>query len=146
MVKHSKRFLWGLGVAAAAILLASMAVATAADAGGAANAEPAQAKSGEAAFNNHCRTCHSAKQGDNRLGPSLHGIIGSKAGAQSGYPSYSGALKGSGITWDASTLDRFIANPDDVVPNNNMKPFKGVPDAAVRKQIVDYLNSAGSAG
>jgi len=136
MVKHSKRFLWGIGMVAAAILLASMAVATAADG----------ANSGEAAFNNNCRTCHSAKQGDNRLGPSLHGIVGAKAGSQSGYPSYSGALKGSGITWDAATLDRFIANPDDVVPNNNMKPFKGVPDAAIRKRIVDYLSSVGSAG
>jgi len=136
MVKHSKRFLWGIGMVAAAILLASMAVATAADG----------ANAGEAAFNNNCRTCHSAKQGDNRLGPSLHGIVGAKAGSQSGYPSYSGALKGSGITWDAATLDRFIANPDDVVPNNNMKPFKGVPDAAIRKRIVDYLSSVGSAG
>lgn len=145
MVKHSKRFLWGMGIAAAAILLASMAVATAADAGAGAKADP-QATSGEAAFNNNCRTCHSAKPGDNRLGPSLHGIVGAKAGSQSGYPSYSGALKGSGITWDAATLDRFIANPEEVVPNNNMKPFKGVPDAAVRKRIVDYLSSTGSAG
>jgi cytochrome c len=143
MVKHSKRFFWGMGIVAATILLASLAVATAADAGAGANAAPAQANSGEAAFNNHCRTCHSAKEDDNRLGPSLHGIIGAKAGSQSGYPNYSGALKGSGITWDAANLERFIANPDDVVPNNNMKPFNGVRDPAVRKRIVDYLDSTG---
>jgi cytochrome c len=141
MVKHSKRFLWGIGLVAATILLASMAVATAADAGVGANAAPA--KSGEAAFNSNCRTCHSAKPGDNRLGPSLHGIVGAKAGSRPGYPNYSGAMKGAGITWDSATLDRFIANPDSVVPNNNMKPFNGVPDPQVRKSIVDYLDSTG---
>src|SRR5690242_5803900 len=87
----------------------------------------------KAAFNNNCRTCHSLKEGDNRLGPSLGGIVGAKAGTRPGYPNYSGAMKSSGITWDEQTLDRFITNPEDVVPNNNMKPFKGVPDPAVRK-------------
>ena len=148
---HSKRFLWAVAFAAGAALLLSVAAAMSAEkAGPGANADPTQAASaapaagaGQAAFNNNCRTCHSAKEGDNRLGPSLHGIVGAKAGSRSGYPNYSGALKGSGITWDASTLDRFIANPDAVVPNNNMKPFKGVPDAAVRKSIVDYLGSSG---
>ncbi len=143
MMKHSKRFLWALGLIAGAVLLASMAVAVAADAGSAANADPAASNAGQAAFNNNCRTCHSAKEGDNRLGPSLHGIVGAKAGSRPGYANYSGALKGSGVTWDAATLDRFIANPDDVVPNNNMKPFKGVPDPAVRKSIVAYLDSTG---
>ena len=146
-MKHSKRFLWAVGLAAGAALLISVAAAE--KAGPGANTDAAQAASaapaggGQAAFNNNCRTCHSAKEGDNRLGPSLHGIVGTKAGSRPGYPNYSGALKGSGITWDASTLDRFIANPDAVVPNNNMKPFKGVPDAAVRKSIVDYLSTSG---
>ena len=131
-MKHSKRFVWTIGLAAGAALLISVAVAVAAE---------TSAGSGQIAFNNNCRTCHSAKEGDNRLGPSLHGILGTKAGSRAGYPNYSGALKGSGITWDAATLERFIANPDEVVPNNNMKPFKGVPDPAVRKSIVAYLSS-----
>jgi cytochrome c len=102
--------------------------------------------SDKAAFNNHCRTCHSAKEGDNRLGPSLAGIIGAKAGTRPGYANYSGAMKGAGITWDEATLDRFIANPDEVVPNNNMKPFKGVPDAAVRKRIIAAMKSDSGQG
>ena len=101
----------------------------------------ASAGAGKAAFNNHCRTCHSLKEGDNRLGPALGGIVGAKAGTRQGYPNYSGAMKGAGITWDEQTLDRFIANPEEVVPNNNMKPFKGVPDAAVRKNIIEALKS-----
>jgi cytochrome c len=97
--------------------------------------------SGQTAFNNNCRTCHSTKEGDNRLGPSLSHIVGKKAGAQSGFANYSQAMKTAGITWDEQTLDRFIANPESVVPNNNMKPFKGVPDAAARKAIIEYLKA-----
>jgi cytochrome c len=105
----------------------------------------ASAGAGKAAFNNHCRTCHSLKEGDNRLGPSLGGIVGAKAGTRQGYPNYSGAMKGSGITWDEQTLDRFITNPDEVVPNNSMKPFKGVPDPAARKSIIEALKSGSEA-
>jgi len=100
----------------------------------------------QAAFNTHCRTCHSAKEGDNRLGPSLSGIVGAKAGTQQGYPNYSQAMKTSGVTWDEGTLDKFIANPESVVPNNNMKPFGGVPDPAVRKKIIEALRSGGGGG
>lgn len=95
---------------------------------------------GPEAFNNNCRTCHSWKEGDNRLGPNLHDIIGRKAGAVEGF-NYSSALKSSGITWDEASLDKFIANPNAVIPNNNMKPFGGVGDAETRKQIIDFLKS-----
>jgi cytochrome c len=99
----------------------------------------------QAAFNTHCRTCHSAKPGDNRLGPSLAGIVGAKAGTRQGYANYSQAMKSSGITWDEDTLDKFIANTESVVPNNNMKPFAGVPDPAVRKKIIEGLKSGADA-
>jgi cytochrome c len=45
------------------------------------------------------------------------------------------------VTWDEATLDRFIENPDQVVPNNNMKPYTGMTDAETRKKIVQYLRS-----
>lgn len=99
------------------------------------------AESAPPMFNNHCRTCHSVKEGDNRLGPSLHNIYGAKAGSSPAYPSYSQGLKSSSVTWDEATLDKFIENPDQVIPNNNMKPYKGIADPAVRKQIVDFLKS-----
>jgi cytochrome c len=96
---------------------------------------------GPQAFNNHCRTCHSVKADDNRVGPSLHNVFGKKAAEGTGYAAYSQGLKSSGITWDEANLDKFIENPDAVVPNNNMKPYKGITDAAVRKEIVAYLKS-----
>ncbi len=100
----------------------------------------AAAEDGEAAYNNACRTCHSVKADDNRLGPNLHNIVGRKAGAASGFP-YSDSLKNSGVTWDEATLDKFIAAPDSVVPNNNMKPFTGISDAKLRATIVSYLKT-----
>jgi cytochrome c len=96
--------------------------------------------SGEQVFNNNCRTCHSWKKDDNRLGPNLHGIVGRKAGSASGF-AYSQSMKSAGITWDEATLDKFVANPEDVVANNNMKPYTGIADAATRKQIIDFLKS-----
>jgi len=100
----------------------------------------AQDNRGELAFNNTCRTCHTLKQGDNRLGPSLAGLIGRKAGSVSGYP-YSDAMKKSGVVWDEATLDRFIEHPDAAVPGNNMKPFAGLPSADDRAAIIAYLKA-----
>ena len=104
-------------------------------------AEQAKPVAAPPAFNNACRTCHSIKEGDHRIGPSLHRIFGGKAGTRPGFNS-SAALKNSGLTWDEKSLDRFIENPEAVAPNNAMKPYAGLPDAAARKQIVDYLKAA----
>jgi len=95
---------------------------------------------GQVAFNTHCRNCHSAKPGDNRLGPSLHGIYGAPAGQVQGFANYSGGLTPD-MTWDEATLDKFIANPTAMVSNTTMKPFGGVADAEQRKLIIDFLKS-----
>jgi cytochrome c len=95
---------------------------------------------GKIAFNNSCRTCHSFKAGDNRLGPTLHGVVGRKAGSVEGYQ-FSSAMQSSGLTWDEANLDKFIANPDTVVHGNAMKPFGGIADASERAMIVSYLKT-----
>jgi cytochrome c len=97
---------------------------------------------GQTAFNTSCRTCHTMKEGDNRQGPSLAGIVGRKAGSLPGF-NYSPSMKQSGITWDEATLDQFIADPEQVVHGNTMKPYGGITDAAQRKLIVDFLKSGG---
>ena len=53
-------------------------------------------------FNNVCRTCHTVKEGDNRLGPNLHNIIGRKAGSVPDH-GYSSAMKDADLTWDRAT-------------------------------------------
>src|SRR5437868_14819353 len=95
---------------------------------------------GQLVFNNACRTCHTLKEGDNRLGPNLHKIIGRKAGSVEGY-GYSSAMKDADLTWDSATLDRFIANPDQVVPGNKMKPYGGLTSAEERAKIIAFLEA-----
>jgi cytochrome c len=97
-------------------------------------------EAGELIFNNTCRTCHTVKEGDNRLGPSLAGVVGRKAGSLPGY-AYSDAMKNSGVTWDEATLDRFIENPAAVVSGNNMKPFAGTTSKEDRAAIIAYLKA-----
>src|SRR5262245_57356286 len=79
---------------------------------------------GQLLFNNACRTCHTLRAGDNRLGPNLNRIVGRKMGGLPDY-GYSSAMKSGELIWDRSTLDRFIANPDQVVPGHTMRPYGG---------------------
>ena len=99
------------------------------------------AADGQVQFNNRCRTCHSVRENDNRQGPSLHNLIGRKAGSLDDYELYSQALRNSGITWNEENLNKFIANPDGVIPGNNMKPYAGITDDAEREQIAKYLST-----
>ncbi|MGV7216155.1 c-type cytochrome [Bradyrhizobium sp. UFLA05-112] len=99
--------------------------------------------SGQRAFNNACRTCHTTKDGDNRLGPHLYRIVGRKAGSLQGY-NYSSAMKGADLVWDEEKLERFIANPDELIPGNSMKPFGGLASADDRAKIVSFLRSDAS--
>ncbi|MGE0210447.1 MAG: cytochrome c family protein [Parvibaculaceae bacterium] len=104
----------------------------------------AVAQDGQVVFNNACRTCHTMKPGDNRLGPTLAGIIGRKAGTADGYNNYSSAMTGSGVIWDEATLDKFIESPDIVIPGNNMKPFAGITSKEDRQKIVTFLKADGN--
>jgi cytochrome c2 len=38
-------------------------------------------------------------------------------------------------------LDRFIANPEQIVPGNNMKPFSGLASADDRAKVIALLLS-----
>jgi cytochrome c2 len=105
---------------------------------GAARAE-ADAARGEKKFE-ECASCHSTAQGQTGVGPSLHSIIGRKAGEVADFR-YSAPMKRSGITWSAKTLDDFIADPQKVVAGNRM-PYAGLPDASDRADLIAYLEKA----
>jgi cytochrome c len=79
------------------------------------------------------------REGDNRLGPNLHKIVGRKAGSQPDYARFSSAMKETGFVWNEENLDRFIANPDEVVPGNSMKPYGGLSSGEERKKIIAFL-------
>jgi cytochrome c len=100
--------------------------------------------SGQLVFNNACRTCHTTREGDNRLGPNLYKIVGRKAGSLQNY-GYSSAMKGADFVWDEAKLDRFIANPEQTVPGNNMKAFSGLASADDRAKVIAFLLSSTTA-
>jgi cytochrome c len=95
---------------------------------------------GQLLFNNACRTCHSVKEGDNRLGPNLYSVLGRKAGSLPNY-GYSSAMRNADFVWDKENLDRFIANPDAVVHGNNMQPYGGLASADDRAKVTDFLET-----
>ena len=95
------------------------------------------ASAGKAVFG-QCQACHSV-DGNNGVGPSLKGVVGRKSGSEPGFR-YSRAMSGAGITWDATALDAFIAEPQKKVPGTVM-PFSGLPDAGQRASLVAYLQT-----
>lgn len=93
--------------------------------------------SGRELFNKRCSGCHSLTQDEE--GPRLGGIVGRTAGAVASFQ-YSTALKNAHILWNDDTLDKWLTNPDHLVPGTDMDFY--VPKAEERQQIIRYLKSA----
>jgi cytochrome c len=89
---------------------------------------------GQEAFEKRCGGCHGLDHA--KEGPPLRGVFGRQAGQAAGYI-YSPGLKGAQFRWDEPTLDKWLADPESVVPNTDMA-FR-VPDKSVRQQIIEYL-------
>jgi cytochrome c len=85
-----------------------------------------------------CAACHTT-DGSARVGPSLKGVYGRKAGSLAGF-AYSRAMRKSGAAWDDKSLDAFIAEPQKAIPGTTM-PFGGISDPKQRAEIVDYLKT-----
>lgn len=86
-----------------------------------------------------CRTCHVFDEGVNRVGPSLHKVVGRKAGSVAGF-NYSDANKNSGITWTPDVLFDYLKDPKAYVPGTKMA-FPGVKDDQKRADLVAYLEA-----
>jgi cytochrome c len=89
---------------------------------------------GRAAYEARCGACHSPQA--DRVGPRHAGVLGRRAGSVDGYD-YSPALKASRLVWDAASLERWLADPESVIPGQRMG--YRLDDAAVRADIVAYL-------
>ena len=105
-------------------------------AGPAMNAPQAGAQSGDVLFLKRCGGCHSLDQ--DKEGPRLRHIYGAKAGSVASFK-YSTALKSSHVVWDDATLDKWLANTDSVVPDNDMDFRVSKPEE--RAAIIQYLKS-----
>jgi cytochrome c len=87
-----------------------------------------------------CNVCHSLEAGKNMVGPSLHGLIGRKAGSVPGY-AYSPAMKNANVTWNDDTLSKYLANPKAFVSGDKMV-FLGIKDPSKLGDLLAYLNQA----
>jgi cytochrome c len=87
-----------------------------------------------------CQACHTfEKNGPNRVGPNLYGIVGDKKGEGRGF-NFSAAMKAKGGTWTDQDLSQFIANPKGFVPGTAMG-FAGIPKDSERSDVIAYLHT-----
>ena len=112
--------------AAAAVLMTCVLAATSQD-----------ATQGKTTFEKRCSGCHSLDR--EKEGPRLAGVFGRKAGTVASFK-YSDALAKSGITWDEKSLDKWITDPDKLVPGNDMT--FGLQSASERADIIAFLKQS----
>jgi cytochrome c len=93
-------------------------------------------QTGKELFIRRCSGCHAPDL--NKEGPSLRGIYGRKAASGLGF-GYSEALKKTSIRWDDQTLDRWLTDPDAMVPDTDMA-FR-LANGEERKAVITYLKS-----
>lgn len=86
---------------------------------------------GETLFNKKCGTCHSLTPGVNKVGPSLAGVIGRRAGSTD-FANYK-ALQGANFTWNLKNINEWISDP---------KKFIGKPTAMTVKVKKDDERAA----
>jgi cytochrome c len=89
---------------------------------------------GREIFEKRCSGCHALEQ--NREGPRLQDVYGRTSGTVSGFP-YSPALLKAHIVWNDASLDQWLADPDSVVPGNDMDFH--VPQGQERRDLIRFL-------
>ena len=97
------------------------------------------AEAGKTAFNRRCAVCHAVAEGQNKVGPSLHGVVGRASGSVANF-NYSPAMKSAGKTWDQASIDTYLQDPKAYVPGNRMI-LAGIKDEAERQNIIAYLET-----
>lgn len=97
------------------------------------------AEKGKKVFNK-CKACHSLEAGQNKIGPSLAGVLGRAAGSVEGFK-YSDAMKNSGVTWNEDSISAYLADPKGNIPGNKMA-FAGLKKEDDREDLIAYLKDA----
>jgi len=102
--------------------------------------DAALVEEGAGLFKKKCGSCHSAEEGKNKVGPSLHAIYGQPAAGVEGFTKYSKNMKASGLTWDTANLEQFLTKPKDLVKGTKMS-FAGLKKDGERAAVIEYLKS-----
>ena len=103
-----------------------------------ASAQAGDATKGKAVFA-RCAICHSVEPGVKKMGPTLSGVFGRKAGTTDF--AYSPAMKAAKLTWNAKTLDSYVTKPAALVPQTKMM-FPGIANPVDRSNLIAYLEQA----
>jgi len=86
-----------------------------------------------------CAACHSiAKDGGNKIGPALWGVLGRAAGSVPDYK-YSKAMAAYGKNWSFEEMNSFLIKPKDWIKGTKMS-FAGLKNAKERAAVILYLN------
>jgi cytochrome c len=91
---------------------------------------------GEKVYEIRCIACHSIDS--NRVGPAHRVVFGRQAGTVPGYD-YSAALRSSALVWNSVNLDRWLTNPEALIPGQKMGYF--VSDPRDRADLIAYLKA-----
>ncbi len=85
-----------------------------------------------------CQICHDFTTGENKIGPSLKGIIGRKAGTYPGYDyTFTQYIKGKPWVWTVEKLRKWDNNSEKAV-----KEFTGNPAAKTKMPRQSYTGAA----
>ena len=104
--------------------------------------DPKTVSNGERQFLRKCSICHALGPDSGRkAGPTLHGLFGRRAGTVAGY-TYSDALNGADLTWNAATIDKlFDLGPDHYTPGSKM-PMQRIVKKQDRDDLIEFLEKA----
>jgi len=98
---------------------------------------------GRKLFETTCTPCHNYEKGGEpdmyRQTLNLYGVLGRRAATVVNFE-YSEDLRKSGIVWNETTIDKFIAAPKKLLPGTRME-LPGVEDVETRRRIIRFLGS-----
>lgn len=90
-----------------------------------------------------CKACHVIDAPTNRVGPSLHGVIGRTAGTVEGFKYSESMIQHGkdGLVWTNETIDQYLADPKGFVPKNKMA-YPGLKKPEDRANVIAYIDQA----
>jgi cytochrome c len=94
---------------------------------------------GKQVFEKRCTGCHAMDQ--NREGPRLRSVYGRTSGEVPAFD-YSAALAQAHIVWSDRSLEQWLADPDTLVPGNNMEFHVAKPQE--RRDVIAFLKQDAS--